>query len=169
MNKKAEIFTYLSFKHYLLWKILGIIVIFTYLSFTFGYWKFPSLTISCQENIIPERMLISCSNGANCHTIGGNWGSLWDDGTPVGLVGGATWDGKDRPHMGSFEGENKNYFYAYGLSYENTPISSDGTIGKTKKYTIDLILDPKDYTNSTEGYAFYIQQIDAKVISFKCH
>lgn len=118
---------------------------------------------NCQE-IIPDRINLGCgSPGTSFQPLLCSLAtSSWADGSNV-ETRGPTLDGKGLSHMGRFEGENINYFYAY-LLYENTPISSDGTIEKTKKYTINLILDPRNYTKKEE----YWNIIDARVVSFTC-
>ncbi len=111
------------------------------------------------HSIIPERIKLQCNVGPladHYKNTGRNTCTAeslpqyWMDGTEIT---GTIWF-----EDGWRQGENVNYYYpANYLSYEKTPIDSEGNVGEKISYRIMFILDPKDKTE--EGY---------KVKSYKC-
>jgi hypothetical protein len=86
-----------------------------------------------------------------------NTGVDWKDGTEIlnprakKQIGG---EGICR--VGNKAGENANYYYCEDLLYSKTPVSEDGTIQDTIKYTIDLVISKGSGENIYE------------VIDYKC-
>ncbi len=119
--------------------------------------KYNAHTLSCPEKILPEKITIYEAEGwaGSVESLEYRYVILsnWKDGTDLYV---------DRdpmspmtPYLNMFgpdcrkgknEGENINYMYCDGLSYNNSvqQISTDGTIGKTSKevYSISLELSP---------------------------
>jgi hypothetical protein len=130
-----------------------------------------SIKTACPEGIIPERFNINHVNNNWNIAYRNNWlfpdiqnPSILGDGTEVGNTGICS--------LGKNEGENVNYLYCNKISYRNTPIISDGTIGKLVKLNIDLVLDPKDSIQKEQdlgniGHSPY-NISSLKVISYKC-
>lgn len=170
MNKKGLVITHLPFKKYLIFVLIVGGLWFAYYFFILNSAGLISISKSCPDNLIPERLqlvhphtkgsainpeidnstLMSCNRNVVGQCNEPIYSNKWGDGTTIN-------QGFVRCEKGRLQGENVNYFYCKNLYYSNTPINDDGTVGKKINYNIELVIDPKDINN--EGY---------KVIDSKC-
>ncbi len=170
MNKKGYVVTYLPFKKYLIWSLVIVGLVIVYYFYVFSSAGLISLPRSCPQRIIPERVLLEYnminSGGTVFPVYTKDDNSLvgicesknafgdcinplakWGDGSPLVNAYGMM---RISCYRGYLQGENVNYFYCKDLYYSNTLIDNKGVVGKKINLKINLVIDPKDYTN--EGY-----------------
>lgn len=119
----------------------------------------------CADNIIPEEVIFIYGTHDSYRYYSYDYlTSSWKDGTTIDIFGDSVDKFFYKCRNGEKEGENNNYLYCDGLKYSKTVISEDGTIGDTKTYQINLILNK---TRTEELNKLQIKQT-YKIIDYTC-
>lgn len=129
----------------------------------------------CQNNIRMDNItfIVEKSKWVKNETIYSfsNIVSTWGDGTSIGSPSGITAADSYGPiycRKGSGQGENVNYYYCDDIKYSNKEISSDGTIGEKRSYSINIVMG--NPVKIGDAKIMYREDpiITYEIIDFKC-
>ena len=145
MSKKGIIYTFVSFKKYLIIILIVALLVFFYYYFTIlrPLGIVPSPT-SCPSGVIPDRLNLILGGGGMSSSpyylqeTQPIYNTTWLDGTRIDFFS---------CNPGQNENENINYIYCKNIFYSGKQINSNGVIEKNYNIYINLILDSKDKTD----------------------